>query len=284
MNIGNYILSKQIQWARNNGYALIGSQGERGRRAYTQTLDENLFEPLLPETIKSIRSGDGGELTGYPAKMQAVHSSSALGVNIFQYWQSINQPEKVAHACRFCQKTTKISKNIRFEVKYPISTRFQMDPNIDVVIENDSTAKFKVFAIECKFTEAYGGRGHSGMKEKYLELDIWQEIPHLHQLAISICPKDNEMEYLHQAQLIKHILGLENAFGKTNFRLLYLWYDALGYAGWKHREEIEKFVTVAKADGIYIHAMSYQELIMWMARNYRGSHPKYIEYVTNRYL
>ena len=284
MNTHKYILSKQIQWARNNGIDLIGSKGNRGLPAYTQTLDENLFEPLSSESIKSISEGDGGELAGNPSKMQAVHSSSALGVNIFQYWQSINQPEKVAHACRFCEKATKISKNIRFESKYPIDTQFRMGPNIDVVIENDPSAKYKVFAIECKFTEAYGGYGHSGMKGKYLGLNIWEEIPHLHKLAISISPEDNENEYLHGAQLIKHILGLKKAFGKTNFRLLYLWYDTLGYEGWKHREEIEKFIEVAKSDGILIHEMSYQELIVWMAENYRDSHPKYIEYVTNRYL
>jgi len=284
MNTYNYILSKQIQWARNSGIELVGSKGKRGRLAYTKTLEENLFEPLSSETTTSIREGDGGELAGNPSKMQAVHSSSALGVNIFQYWQSINHPEKVAHACRLCQKTTKISKSIRFEAKYPIDTRFRMGPNIDVVIENEPSAKYKVFAIECKFTEAYGGRGHSGMKEKYLDLDIWKEIPHLHKLAVSISPEDNGNEYLHCAQLIKHILGLKKAFGKTNFRLLYLWYDTLGYAGWKHREETESFMEVAKSDGILVSGMSYQELIVWMAENYRDSYPKYIEYITNRYL
>lgn len=284
MNTYNYILSKQIQWARNKGINLVGSQGKRGKPAYTQKLEENLFEPLSSETLKAIGEGDGGELAGNPSKMQAVHSSSALGVNIFQYWQSINQPEKIAHACRLCQKTTKISKNIRFEAKYPIDTRFRMGPNIDGVIENDPSAKYKVFAIECKFTEAYGGRGHSGMKEKYLSLDIWEEIPKLHKLAIAISPDDKENEYLHRAQLIKHILGLKKAYGKTNFRLLYLWYDALGYAGWKHREETENFIEVAKSDGITVHGMSYQELIVWMADNYRGSHQEYIEYITNRYL
>jgi hypothetical protein len=49
-----------------------------------------------------------------------------------------------------------------------------------------------VYAIESKFTEAYGGRGHSGLKEKYLDLDIWEEVPNLHRLAISICPKDDQ--------------------------------------------------------------------------------------------
>jgi hypothetical protein len=121
------------------------------------------------------------------------------------------------------------------------------------------------------------------MKEKYLGLDIWEEIPQLHKLAITISPEDKANEYLHRAQLIKHILGLKKAYGKTNFRLLYLWYDTLGYAGWKHREEIENFIKVAKSDDILIYGMSYQELIVWMTDNYRSSHLKYIEYITKRY-
>ena len=160
--------------------------------------------------------------------MQAIHSSSALGVNIFQFWDSINEVHRIAHACGFCRRTTEISKRISFEVKYPISDGFRFSPNIDVVIDNASASKYKVYTIESKFTEAYGGYGHSGLKEKYLDLDIWEEIPRLHKLAISISPKDNQFQYLHAAQLIKHILGLKRAFGKTAFRLLYLEVTQLG--------------------------------------------------------
>lgn len=46
MRAYEYILTKQIQWAKNNRIPLIGSRGDRGRPAY---LDSNLFEPLLPE-------------------------------------------------------------------------------------------------------------------------------------------------------------------------------------------------------------------------------------------
>ena len=284
MKAREYILSKQIQWAHNHGIDLIGSKGSRGRSAYVRNLQNNLFEPLMPDVKKSFEAGDGGELTGNPSKMQAVHSSSALGVNIFQYWQDINEVEKIACACGFCRETTQISKDISFEVKYSIDDKFRYAPNVDVVISNDSATKYKVFAIECKFTEAYGGRGHSGIKKKYLGLDVWKEISHLHELAISISPSDNQFQYLHAAQLIKHVLGLKKAFGKTNFRLLYLWYDALGSEGAKHRAETSEFTKVAKSDGVVIHEMSYQELIVRLADRYRVSHEKYVEYITSRYL
>jgi len=284
MRAYDYILSKQIQWARNNGIDMIGSKRNRGYPAYTQNLYDNLFEPLSDDIKSSFQKGDGGELAGNPSKMQAVHSSSALGVNIFQYWQSNNEVEKIAHACGFCRKTTKISKDISFEVKYSIDERFQYSPNIDVVINNDPASQYKVFAIECKFTEAYTDREHSGIKKKYLDLDIWEGIPRLHDLAKSISPDDHQFQLLHSAQLIKHILGLKKIFGKTNFRLLYLWYDALGREGAQHREEIYEFLEVAKSDDIAIHELSYQELIARLADNYRVSHKKYVEYITSRYL
>lgn len=284
MKAHEYILSKQIQWAHNHEIDLIGSKDNRGRLAYTRNLEDNLFVPLMPDTKKSFQAGDGGELTGNPSKMQAVHSSSALGVNVFQYWQGINEVEKIASACGFCRKTTQVSRDISFEVKYSIDDRFRYAPNIDVVINNDSGARYKVFAVECKFTEAYGGYGHSGIKKKYLDLDIWQGISHLHELATSISPNDDQFQYLHAAQLIKHILGLKRAFGKTNFRLLYLWYDALGNEGAKHRAETSEFIEVAKLDGIVIHEMSYQELIVRLADSYRLSHKRYVEYITSRYL
>jgi hypothetical protein len=284
MKAYEHILSKQIEWARNRGIDLIGSEVDRGRPAYTRNLEDNLFEPLAPNTEQSFREGDGNEIAGNPAKMQAVHSSSALAVNIFQYWNSVSEVPQIARACGLCHRTTKISKNISFEVKYPIDERFRYSPNIDVVIENDSNATYKVYAVESKFTEAYGGFGHSGVKKKYLELDIWEEVPNLCELATSISPDDARFQYLHAAQLIKHILGLKRVYGKEHFRLLYLWYDALGKEGAKHQEEIDTFLETAKSDGILVHELSYQKLTAKLADEYRLSHKEYIEYTTGRYL
>lgn len=288
MKAYEYILSKQIQWALNRDINLIGSQGKRGRPAYTPNLNQNLFEPLDPVIKKSIESGDGGEITGSsnrPSKMQAVHSSSALGVNIFQYWQKIGQILKIAAACGFCRRGNKISEKIVFEDKYPIDKRFQYHPNIDVVIYNSDSAKYKRFAIECKFSEAYTSQRNHGLKEKYLDLEeIWNDIPKLHDLSWGLCPDDNKFKYLHPAQLIKHILGLKTAFGKKGFRLLYLWYDVLGEEGSIHKKEIDRFIKVARSDDVKIHALSYQDLIARLSAECRSDHEKYVKYITGRYL
>jgi hypothetical protein len=285
MNAYEYILSKQMQWALNNSIKLIGSKGVRGRLAYTQKLSDNLFEPILPEIEKSFKKGDGGELDGNPPKMRAVHSSSALGVNIFQYWLSKNQIPKIAAACGFCNKTNKSSQNIKFETKFEISKKFPFKPNIDVTIENFPQSRFKVFAIECKFSEAYSSQHHSGIDPKYLDLEnIWNDVPILHSFSKKISPEDNRFKHLHAAQLVKHILGLKKKYGKNKFRFLYLWYDCLGHEGSKHREETEEFTKKAKADNIYFHALSYQELIIKLSKEYRDSHRDYIKYISNRYL
>ena len=289
MNGREYILAKQIEWANNRGIRLIGSEVGRGRPSYASDLDENLFEPLLAEVREAFMRGDGDELRssgppGSPLKMQAVHSSSALAVNVFQYWMS--EVPVIAAACGLCRSGTSAPQKLHFEDKYPINDAFEIPPNIDVVIWNRADARIQRLAIECKFSEAYSQRGHSGLKDKYLtECEaLWEDIPNLRALAESICPGDGRFEHLHAAQLIKHILGLKRAHVLDGFRLLYLWYDVLGQEGSRHRQEVEEFAVIAKADGIMFHSLTYQELICRMAGQLRSRHEEYIRYLTERYL
>jgi len=287
MNGYQYILAKQTEWARNNGLALIGGKGGRGFPAFTTRLEDNLFQPLLPAVRAAFEAGNGDELgsSGSPGKMQAVHSSSALAVNVFQYWAAVSDVPVIAAACRFCRRGSRVSCSMRFEEKYPIGDRFRRHPNVDVVLHNTPTAKIQRFAIECKFSEAYGGRKHAGLKEKYLDLSgVWDDLPNLRRLAESISPTDDRYKHLHPAQLIKHILGLRRHCGHAGFRLLYLWYDVLGEDGARHREEVEKFTEIARLDGILFHSLTYQELITDMARQLRTTHEAYIRYLTERYL
>jgi len=288
MNGFNYILTKQVAWANRNKIPLIGSKITKGRQAYTKTLDKNMFEPLLPQTETEIKKGDGGELkrdATNSAKMCAVHSSSAIGVNILQYWKKKNIPD-IAYALGLSRKDNTTSIEIKFEQKFKISNKFNFDPNIDAVIYNDENDKIKAFGIECKFSEAYSSRNHPGLKEKYItEISKqWKDIPKLFEFAKTISPNDKDFHHLHPAQLIKHILGLKNQYGKSGFRLLYLWYDVLGYEGCQHRKEIKQFSEIAKSDNIKFHSISYQELIIKMKSELYVGHEKYINYITDRYL
>jgi hypothetical protein len=276
MKAYEYIVGKQTQWAMSRGIPLVGSKGLRGRLAYTPQMNQNLFEPLAPDVHECFSRGDGNEINGSPespAKMQAVHSSSALGVNVFHYWRRLGQVSGIAAACGFCSKGNAISQKIVFEDKYSINHKFRFSPNIDVVFHNAESGRCKRFAVECKFSEPYGSQRHGGLKPEYMAFGkLWADVPGLHALAVSISPDDKKFIYFHAAQLIKHVLGLKNAFGKAGFRLLYLWYDVPGHEGATHRKEIESFSEVTKSDGVKFHSMSYQELILRLADEFRKDH------------
>jgi len=294
MKAHEHIISKQIQWAVSRGIPLVGSKIIKGRLAYTPELDQNLFESLDSNVRQNFKQGNGNEIStssSSSAKMQAVHSSSALSVNVFQYWQKrINYMSVIATACGFCRKGENVSQKIVFEEKYPIRSNFKIPPNIDVVFHNSDSSQFRRFAVECKFSEAYSP--HKGLKHEYTDLvPVWLDIPNLYELAKSISPNnksdnpnDNRFTYLHSAQLIKHILGLKAECGKDGFKLLYLWYDVLGKEGNTHRDEIEKFSEVARADGIDFDSMTYQELILALSEECEQEHADYIRYLSERYL
>ena len=286
MNTAEQIISKQIEWAKNKGLELIGSRGVRGRKVYTTKLHENLFHPLTLQSRIDLESGDGGELNGTetrPAKIQALHSSSALGINLFDYWRNSADFSTITSSSGLSRKGRVFSGDIRFEHKLPIDRRFRFSPNMDAVILPHS-GTFKCYAIECKFTEAYSSRGHGGLDPKYFENEnIWEGLITIRQLADTISPDDKRFQFLHAAQLIKHILGLNRKYGKSSYRLLYLYYDALGESGFRHRQEVDEFTRIARSDGVAFHHTTYQELITRLAQ-YREQHPEYVRYLTERYL
>lgn len=287
MNASEKIISKQIEWAKNKGLELVGSEGVKGRKVYTTRIEDNLFQPLNDKSKKEIDDGDGGELkskAGNTAKMQALHSSSALGVNLFDYWREVGDCSPLFSSCGLSRAGSQLSGEMKFEHKFPIDGRFQYAPNLDVVFFPSQPHKFKVFAIECKYTEAYSSRKHGGLDQKYFTNEsVWENLPSIKRIAKKMSPSDDQFSFLHAAQLIKHILGLNRQCGHSRYRLLYLWYDALGESGFRHRQEVEKFSEIAHSDGVLFHAITYQELIVRLAQC-REQHEKYVSYLTERYL
>jgi len=287
LNAYEQIIAKQTEWAKNRGLSLIGSAGDRGRRVYTANIADNLFQPLSEKSQKELASGDGSELKGkewQPAKIQALHSSSALGINLFDYWREKPDLSLLFAACGLSRAEGSLSGEIQFEQKFPIEDRFPYSPNMDVVFFPSQPNKYKAFATECKFTEPYSSRKHGGIDPKYFGNDsIWEKLPATKRLAQEISPEDHRFAYLHAAQLIKHILGLNRKFGLLCYRLLYLWYDALGEPGFRHRNEVQNFSGTVRSDGILFHATTYQELIIRLAEH-RQQHTEYVRYITERYL
>ena len=281
----DYIKSKQQIWANLRNLELIGSQNERGEKLYTETLTGNLFKQMSKDTLESFIEGDGKELGNgiIPGKMQALHSSSALSVNVFDYWKDVEDRACIAKSLLI--PSVKIAKII-FEKKYLIiQDSINKHPNIDVVIEYNNG---NCCAIECKYTEPFSKRqGEYGFKEKYFDgFGSWGIIPEIHKLASSISPEDKKFQKLHAAQLIKHILGLLTYYkNRTDkFRLIYLYYAVFGEDGYIHDKEIAEFSEIVKKDRIVFQAITWQELIFNLFAHCFKEHETYVKYLFERYI
>lgn len=284
MNALKFIKAKQKAWATINNITLTGSKADRGERCYTKEGMDNFFRAISDDTYREIKSGDGNELGNgvYPGKIQALHSSSALTVNAFDYWRNLDDKSGIAKALLIPSINI---NDISFEKKYSILKDSNIPPNIDVVFKYRNG---DCCAIECKFTEPFNKRGEEhGLKGKYLTgFDSWSQIPSIHQLAQSISPEDNIYKYLQPGQLIKHIMGLLKNYGnaKDRFRLIYLYYDAFGEEGYCNEREIKDFKLIAQKDGIRFQSITWQEVILNLLKNSEKTHRAYTRYLFSRYL
>ncbi len=78
------LLQQQRNWAELHGL-------QPDARGYLTDVASNLLRPINSKTRLAFEKGSGSELQDTPtrpAKMKALHSSSALAVNIFDSWVS----------------------------------------------------------------------------------------------------------------------------------------------------------------------------------------------------
>ena len=242
-----FIHLKQQSWAKRKGFELIGGTiPNRGEKNYLHNFTDNLFKQFLSkENLESYNSADGHETDDNEArlaKMKALHSSSAIVVNLFQYWQG-KDVCPILNACGLGSRLTKVSylfKNvgsasskkipiiprplncdIKFEEQFEISgdkSQFRHSPNIDVMIYGALPA---TIGIESKFSEPYGSWKHDGVKQEYIKnVSFWDDLPNLYELAKEISPDNNKFKYLDAAQLIRHILGLKKSCDEYNLSLV----------------------------------------------------------------
>ena len=131
--------ASQRAWALRHGRAT----DEDG---YCGCADDNIFRGLSEGARKDFESGDGTELgkRGERGKIQALHSSSALACNWFDYWRGRDTtPLARAFGARDA------FSGVALEQKF--STRVGgIGPNLDVVLKS---ADGTLFAIESKFGE-----------------------------------------------------------------------------------------------------------------------------------
>jgi len=282
--------NRQKDWADRMGLPLLGSKGDRGEPAYTSTLGENLFKPIGSATRREFEDGDGDELKSEdgPPKMQAVHSSAALTVNIFDYWRDQQDRSPLSQALGV--PADKILA-IAFEAKRPIMEApnrrvFPKDPNLDVAIATAQGSQVSELAIECKFTELYrrSEPEKKGLAPAYLrEEHLWTDLPNCLELGRRLHRRDDHFEFLHATQLIRHILGLKHRSGKSAFTLFYLWYDVPdSVEADRHRSEIDEFQGIASGDGISFLTATFQQVIEHLSEH-RIGHEQYVDYLVDRY-
>ncbi|MDX2221056.1 MAG: hypothetical protein SF172_18725 [Burkholderiales bacterium] len=266
-------LTKEVQrrWAKDRSCEL-DAQG------YTRVLRDNLFEPLSTETTLEFSEGDGGELgsDGHKGKMQALHSSSALACNVFDYWRHRNA-RPLAAALGLSGQIC----SLRFEQKFPTGLPGNA-PNLDValLLDNGTT-----FAIESKFLEVYG-RHSAGFKPKYFEHEsgLWASrgFGHCESLARALYDGSQTFRWLHAEQLLKHVLGLSTAGGR--WHLHYLWYRVDHEHAKAHEIELDVFRTLVLKDRINFSAQTYQALFAKLETCGAAGHGPYVEYLRRRYF
>ncbi len=265
------IQQAQRAWAERRSLDIDGN-------GYCRALDDNLFRPLSPSTREELLSGDGGELgtEGQPGKAQALHSSSMLACNFFDYWRS----RDLSILSRLFG--TGELAGLQFEAKFPTGLRGNA-PNLDVVLDE---AGGGVVAIESKFTEPYSGSNKNGvLRDAYFEqTGTWSAkgLPGCQRLAEELRGNPTRFRVLDAAQLLKHMLGLANC-GRP-WRLHCLWYRAEGEIGDLHAAELEQFASAIGPDAPRFTAETYQDVFGRMKNLCPAGHEAYLDYLEGRYF
>ncbi len=272
MLTANDIAYKQLEWAVQEKIILKG---------YAIRTEDNIYtHELHPETLKEHERGKGHELEGKRAHMKAFHSSSALVINVFDYWRRQNRIQDIARCCG-AEGTINA---MEFEKTHPIKGINRTPPHMDVEFSG-----LTPLAIESKFTETYHRRTRRDDKDTHLgaylkHSAIWDRIPKTKAIAEKIHRQSGTMtdyEYLDVPQLIKHVLGLTCSY-LGQFSLLYLWYRTNSSEATQHEEELASF-SIAIKDEISFQTMTYQDLFNKI-RQLPDVDSAYINYLERRYF
>ncbi len=270
---GNRIRAAQLAWANAASVAL-------DKDGYCLELKANLFQPLSACTRRDLESGNGAELgsAGARGKLQAVHSSSALACNVFDFWRG-RDLEPLGVALGLPERPC----SMRLEGQFKTGLR-GTPPNLDVVFCGVAGT---TSAIECKFAEPYAkAKSKNRFKDKYFEsgAKLWAHhgLHAAQGLAESLQAGQMAFTYLDAAQLLKHCLGL--AHNADKWTLAYLWYDIGGDEGEAHRSEAGRFAEALAADGGRVVALTYQDFFARLAPTLPGNASEYRRYLETRYF
>lgn len=270
------LLRRQRSWARRAG-KIVDAAG------YLPTVNDNLRQPLSAMALADFAARgaaefyDAGAGSGglHRARMRAVHSSTALAVNVFDVWNSADSAP-LAAALGLAAPI----RRIVFEPHLP-SALGGNPANPDILLELESG---EVVAIECKFSEwLVPKRQRAGLfHDRYFPPGraVWREtgLPACQALADDLQSGRDYFRYLDGRQLLKHALGVQ-ARRAERLSLIYLYFEWPGCLGELHRAEIAR---LAGKTGIELgfRALTYQNLVLELDG---APAPDYREYLERRY-
>lgn len=271
------VRSELLEWQRNWAESSDLSPDAKG---YLPNVNSNLFRPMSPATESAFDLGGGSELLDgptRPAKMKALHSSSALAVNFFDAWVSRDRTP-LQDALGVDNKIL----GIFFERQY--STGLSgIPPNLDVVLELEQGS---TIAIESKFSEWLTPKPNKkkALKSKYFPegSGLWAKkgLAASEKLAGQIRKGDTLFRYLDAPQLLKHALGLVTQLGRQ-FSLWYIYMDWLGKDAEAHSQEIDLFAEIV-GEELNFRVLTYQEILAALRRDSRVDRD-YLDYLEKRY-
>ena len=248
---------------------------------YVLEVEANLWQPLSSRARQGFEKGAGSELSG---RMRALHSSSALAVNLFDYWTGRDKTPLLA-ALGIGPET---GDALDFEAQFPTGLG-GTPPHLDLAI---TLSTGFVVAVEGKFTEHLkrSTRGKSDFRPSYFPEfgGLWAGkcLPACQDLAEELWDEElrggrQRFEYLDPRQLLKHALGLATKLG-SRFSLYYLYYDWPGEKPEAHRREVELFGEWV-GDETRFKALTYQEVFRRL-RDSGQAGAEYTDYLETRYF
>lgn len=275
MAMRDELLANQRRWAEANELTT-------DPRGYLPSYSANLWRPLSTVAMRCYDRGSGSELRPgrtRQAKMCALHSSSALVANVFDYWS-----ERDARPLFQALGADEPDESIQFEVQFPTGLAGE-PPNLDIAVRLRSGT---TLAIESKFCEWLTPKSGSKppFKDKYFApvADRWSRacLPNCQQLANEMQARTERFAHLDAPQLLKHALGLGTTL-KGQFALWYLWYDSCSPEADRHRHEIDRFAARV-GDELRFRALTYQELFEALSQRCGAESSAYLAYLRGRYF
>ena len=263
------IRDAQIAWARSQGLSIDD-------KGYVDDVEDNLWKPLSAHARAAFERGAGSELESH---MKALHSSSALVANFFDYW---TDRDKALLLSALGIDTDDI-QSLDFEARFPTGLG-GAPPHLDVAITLESGA---VIGVESKFTEYLirSTKGKSSFEPSYFPPSggLWASkgLPACQLFAEELRSQQNQFEFLDPWQLLKHALGLATSSG-PDFSLWYLYYDCLGERSEAHKTEIQSFANRVGED-IRFKALTYQEVYHGLKESDQAD-SEYLHYLHARYF